>query len=182
MRKVLYLMGILNDGDVEWLSNAGEVRRMKAGSLLIQIHVPTEWLYIVLEGHVAVLLEGGGELARLGQGEVLGEISFLDSRPPSASVAALDDTHVLALRREKVTERLEADPGFAARFYRSIGMLLADRLRATSGQLGYMQAAPGRARAMADNPADELDDTWTENISFAAARFHQLLRNVGVAP
>ena len=181
MRKVLYLMGILDDSDIEWLAEVGRVQRVSKSHVLISANRPTEWLYIVLGGRLAVTLESGVEIAQLGKGEVLGEISFLDSRPASASVSALENAEVLALPRETITMRLETNPGFAARFYRGLGMLLADRLRATSWQLGYLRPSAKPLQPVKENPADELDDTWAENISYAAARFQNLLDSLGVA-
>ena len=181
MRKVLYLMGIMNDADVEWMANAGQVQLVASGTELIRQGVPTEWLHVVLEGRLAVMLDGGAELARLGQGEVLGEISFLDSRPPSASVVAIEQSYVLALRREAVSEKLLTDLGFAARFYHGVGTFLADRLRATSSQFGYLRKSAGARAPLASegvDRADELDDAWTEQVSFAAARFDRLLRKL----
>ena len=63
---------------------------------------------------------GGKEVATLRSGEVLGELSFLDSRPPSASVIATTEVTVLALSRQKLNAKLAADAPFAARFYRAL--------------------------------------------------------------
>ncbi len=181
MRKVLYLMGIMNDGDIDWIGRAGEVQSFQPGAVLIRQGVPTEWLHLVLEGHLQVLLDDTIEVARLGQGEVLGEISFLDSRAPSASVVALDQAYVLALHRDVIAAKLASDLGFASRFYHSIGAFLADRLRATSSQFGYLPKEAHHSFSVSENPADELDDTWTEQVSFAASRFDHLLKTLQIA-
>ena len=36
MRKVLYLMGIMDDGDVEWLRQNGSAKFMSSGTVLIR--------------------------------------------------------------------------------------------------------------------------------------------------
>jgi len=79
----------------------------------------------------------GTEIAVLEQGELVGELSFLDSRPPNATVTAARETTVLAVPRWKLDAKLEEDAEFAARFYRALGVLLANRLRKTVSHLGF---------------------------------------------
>jgi hypothetical protein len=43
-------------------------------------------------------------------------MSFIDARPPSATVQALDNTIVLAVPRRELAAKLEQDAEFAARF------------------------------------------------------------------
>ncbi|HEY6969099.1 MAG TPA: cyclic nucleotide-binding domain-containing protein [Candidatus Angelobacter sp.] len=174
MRKVLYMMGILNDDDMDWLLTCGRTDVLKAGDMLICEGREIDGIYILLDGKLSITTSSTGrEIARLGCGEMVGEISFLDSRPPSASVTALEDCYVLTVPRTAVNARLADDIAFAARFYKAVGGFLADRLRATVGQLGYGMIPQNLS-------ADELDDTWAESISFAADRFDRLLRRAGV--
>jgi CRP-like cAMP-binding protein len=173
MRKVLYIMGILDDVDVEWLASSGTHRFLEAGTVLVREGVPIDAFYIVLEGQLSVFSRRlNREIASLSCGEMLGEISFVDSRPPSADVVAAGDSYVLEINRGVLNGKLGEDTGFAARFYRAVATFLADRLRTTVGQMGYeaSKVAP---------EGDDLDDEWMENISFAASRFDQLLRKLG---
>ena len=66
---------------------------------------------------------------RLGQGDVIGELAFLDSRMPAGSVRALTDSVVFALPHQLLTARLSQDASLAARFYRGLALLLAHRVR-----------------------------------------------------
>ncbi|NJK88181.1 MAG: cyclic nucleotide-binding domain-containing protein, partial [Myxococcales bacterium] len=77
------------------------------------------------------------ELARIGQGEIVGEISFLDERPPIATVKAIAPSLLLAIPRLRLLPKLNRDDGFAARFYRGLSLCLADRMRDTVQRLGY---------------------------------------------
>jgi CRP/FNR family cyclic AMP-dependent transcriptional regulator len=180
MRKAFYLMGILNDKDAEWLSRAGHIQRVEKGAELIHQGVRIDCLFIVLEGKFCVRLDERTNVALLGQGEIIGEISFLDSRPPTASVIAVENSYVLEFPREVVLAKLDEDIGFAARFYRGLGVMLADRLQSTTGRLGYVLPQARGVQPIEDKN-DELDDTWTEQISFAASRFDRLLRTIGIA-
>jgi len=88
MRKVLYILGELNDEDVEWMAAAGRRQLCAKPSVLIRQGEPAADLFFVLEGRARVRIEGAGVVAELGSGEVVGEMSFVDSAPPSATVEA----------------------------------------------------------------------------------------------
>jgi len=60
-----------------------------------------DWLYVVTDGQVEVLHEGGGApLRRLGRGECFGEIALVSDRPRSATVRAVSASNVLAVDRD----------------------------------------------------------------------------------
>jgi len=173
MRKALYILSKLEDTDIEWMAQKGVVDKIPAQSVLIEQGTPIGYLYIMLEGELSVRVGGtsGQEIAKLLSGEVVGEISFVDTRPPSASVVAIQDSFVLALDRGILSRKLEIDGLFAARFYRAIASFLADRLYVTVGRFGY-----GSHRQDAD--VDFIDDAAMEDISMASVRFDQLLKRL----
>ena len=175
MRKVLYIMGQLSDDDIEWMIANGAPRQLAPGDKLIHEGQPIEALYIVLDGALVVTAASSGEaaIAQLGAGEIIGEISFVDSRPPSATVTALQTSTVFALDRARLYGKLEGDPWFAARFYRSVSVFLADRLRNTVSQLGY-GAATRRTSEL--EYQGELDATVLDNVHLAGARFDRMLK------
>src|ERR1039457_3174204 len=131
VRKAMYLMGALEDSDIEWLAANGTALRLSQGQVLVREGQPVDSLFVVLDGQLAVQA-GGAHLATLLAGEVVGEISFVDSRPPLATATALDGARVLAVRREVLQTKLASDSKFAANFYRALPIFLADRLRATT--------------------------------------------------
>ena len=89
MRKALFILGQLNDVDIEWIAHNGERRRLSDGEVIVREGVPLDALFITLDGQLSVTLRDGQEVARLGIGEVVGEIAFVDSTPPSATVTAV---------------------------------------------------------------------------------------------
>src|SRR5207237_4180443 len=135
MRKALFFLGILNDSDLDWMIAIGRKSEIAAGSLLIEQGKPLDSMFIILDGLFAVSSAAapGKDIARLMCGEVVGEMSFLDSQPPSASVRAVKKSWVLAISRKSLTDKLASDMAFAARFYRALGVFLSDRLRSTLG-------------------------------------------------
>lgn len=175
MRKVLYLMGIMNDGDVEWLGKNGTAKSMSSGAVLIHEGSAIEEIFVVLDGKLSVLVKamGGREVATLLAGEIVGEISFVDFRPPSATVVAAEDSHLLVLPRSVLNTKLDSDAAFAARFYKAVATLLADRLRKTTSHLGYGE--------WKETDPDELDEHMMDNASWGAARFDRLLKSLRIS-
>jgi CRP-like cAMP-binding protein len=173
VRKVLFILGQLEDVDVEWMAGVGQKRTIEAGQILISQGTPIDALFFMLEGECEVFLRSGKILARLGSGEILGELSFVDAAPPSASVRATLRTKVLAVPKKAIEARMRQDTAFAARFYKAIAIFLSDRLRA-------MVAAAGHGPEADDGglQADELDTSVLDRLHQAGARFDAMLRKL----
>jgi CRP-like cAMP-binding protein len=176
MKRVLYIFGKLRDADVEWLVDRGRALEVAEGTTLVREGSPVDAIYIVLEGSLAVK-SGERTIAQLGRGEVVGELSFLDTRPPSATVVATEASLVLSISRTELHAKLRDDDAFAARFYQALGVFLAARLRSTITRLGIApDSSSERPRARAED--DDLDLGVLDDVSVAGARFDWLLRTV----
>ncbi len=181
MRKVLFIFGGLADVDIEWLAAAGERKMFPKGSVLVQQGKPISEVYILLDGQLAVTVAASSKnvtLNTLQKGEIIGELSFLDSRPPSATVSAATDSTVLAIARDKLRAKLERDVAFAAKFYRGMGVFLADRLRSSTQLLGFGNSGSLRTE---DEASDEIDPALLDSIAIAAKRFELLLERLQTA-
>lgn len=178
MRKVLSILSELSDLDVDWLINNGSKQAVPRGAVIVQQGQPVDALQFVLKGlfMVSVPSKNNLELARLGTGEIIGEISFVDAKPPLASVTAIEDSIVFAVGRPKLLDKLKQDTAFAARFYRAVAMFLADRLRTTTGFLAYH----GKTEMPPEQKeeADELDSSVLDSISMAGNRFDRMLKRL----
>jgi CRP/FNR family transcriptional regulator, cyclic AMP receptor protein len=180
MRKVLFILGHLSDDDVEWMARAGRRLAAADGEVLIRQGEPSSDLFFVLDGHAVVHVNGLGDVGRIGRGEVIGEVSFVDSAPPSATVRSDGGCSVLALDRRRVEARLREQPAFAGRFYKALAIFLADRLRAARG--GATRGEAAAAGLDADRVMeDELDDNVLDQVSLAGARFDRMLRTLAAA-
>jgi CRP-like cAMP-binding protein len=175
MRKALYILGILDDGDASWLATMGKARSIKAGTAIIQQGVEVDSVFILIDGQLQVY-SGNVEIAKLMAGEIVGEISFVDSRPPSASVKAMVDSQVLAIAKSVLRAKLQKDMGFASRFYLSIATFLADRLRLANARLG---AGGDIGEGETHEDLDELPVDMLENIALASARFDMIVKRLG---
>lgn len=88
-------------------------------------------------------------------------------------MVAAQDSHLLVLSRAILSSRLQTDNAFAARFYRAVATLLADRLRKTTSHLGY-------GKWTEEMDPDELDDSLMESASLGATRFDRLLKQLRI--
>jgi CRP/FNR family transcriptional regulator, cyclic AMP receptor protein len=174
MRKALYILADLDDRDITWMSMAGNVRDVAASETLIEEGVAIDTLYIVIDGKLEVTVGAGSRVAELACGDIVGEMSLIEKRPPSASVRALEPSRLLAIPQAAVRERLHADPGFAARFYRALAVFLSDRLRAIVATLGYGKA-PAESRQDTLERENELDEGLLDTLHVAGDRMRRLI-------
>ncbi len=173
MRKVLYILGQLTDDDVEWLATVGQRRIVKKGQILVTQGQSLAWLFLILDGQFEVSAQGVGQLAVVGCGEIIGEISLVDSRPPAASVTALEDCVVLAIECGQLQKKLEMDIHFAAHFYRAVATFLAERMRSTVERMGYGSEVGLDPKEELEG---ELDINVLDNVHLAGARFDRILK------
>ena len=109
---------------------------LAAGDVLIRQGEPAGALYFVASG--AMELRAGlghgaelGELYREPPGSVIGEISFFDGRPRTATVWAVEPTELRRLDHAALAAFSEACPRLAHDLLMALGRVLAFRLRRT---------------------------------------------------
>ena len=175
MRKALYILADLDDRDLTWLRDTGAQRRIKPGEVIIREGEPVTSLFIVIEGNLEVIVENGKRIAELSVGDIVGEMSLIEKRPPSASVRAIDAARLLAVPQEQVRARLSTDPAFAARFYRALAVFLSDRLRSTVATLGYGKARQNESAQQSLERNNELDEGLLDTLHVAGDRMRRLL-------
>jgi CRP/FNR family cyclic AMP-dependent transcriptional regulator len=109
------------------------LRRFAAGQVVFTEGEPSDHLYVVRDGRVRVLMRSGhGDqvtLSVLGPGDTVGELSIIDGEPRSASVEALTDAQLVALRAADVLAVLRADPDLLM----AVAVQLAAMVRRLSG-------------------------------------------------
>jgi CRP-like cAMP-binding protein len=176
MRKILFIFGVMNDSDVDWMVHAGTRRRIGREDVVIHEGRAIDSIVLLLSGKMAVSVTGAGEVAELASGDFIGEMSLVDSAPPSATVTAKVECTALFIEKDKLQRKLAEDVAFASRFYRALAILLSDRLRATERRMAY-----GREQGLEDENVrlkDELDIGVLDQLSMAGDRFDRLLKSV----
>lgn len=124
----------LDDADCDAVLRVLKARRGNPGDVLFRQGDPGASLMIVLEGRLvaSVRTEAGAEeeVATLGPGEVVGEMSFIDAEPRSATVKTGDaPVTILDFTREALTSLFRDAPKVAAAIMRNVLFDVARRLR-----------------------------------------------------
>jgi CRP-like cAMP-binding protein len=134
------------------------------GSVILFENDPGDSLFVVRQGRVKVVLigEDGREviLGVLGVSDHFGELSLIDDRPRSAHVIAMDDSHLLVLRREDFRKRVAAAPAVAWALLSE----LSRRLRRADEKIGglVLLDVPGRIARLLLDLADESGGSTIE--------------------
>jgi CRP/FNR family transcriptional regulator, cyclic AMP receptor protein len=91
-------------------------------------------MYWVQSGHLEVTKRKGDEYIVLGNifgGELVGEISFLDEEPRSATVKAITETELIEIRRESFEKIFSGQP----KWLEILVKTLAERLRKANSRI-----------------------------------------------
>jgi len=124
---VPFFSGLAED-DLEQIAEHATPESFRRGALIISDGDPADALYVVINGRVKVFLgsDDGKEvvLTILGPGESFGEIALLDEEPRSASVAAMEKTTVLVIRRDRFLELLRENSDLSWTMIRSLSHLV----------------------------------------------------------
>lgn len=129
-----------SDDDWKRVFGFATLQSIKAGDALIRRGEPERKLYFILRGRLEVVIDSRdglslGPLTRVGAGSVLGEQSFFDASPRSASAWAVDDCDVAAMSPDQFAALEKEHPGQARDLLFALGRILAARLRSTTAKV-----------------------------------------------
>ncbi len=135
------LMQELPPDDIARIYEAGGVKTFGAGETLIVEGQINTTLFVVLRGEVEVCLPRTDDrftsvkLARLGPGSCVGEYSFIDRKPTSASVVSCASSEVFLLSNDALSRVLAGNTGLERTIYRNLLVLMIERLREDNAAL-----------------------------------------------
>jgi len=126
----------------DWTLILARAKRMSfaPGDEIIKQGAPGKAIYVIRRGSASVELlnlDGRTEIATLGSEEICGEIAFLLKDEilkdkTSASVMARSKVEADVIEADDLAKLFESFPSVGSRFYRSLAVVLARRLRETS--------------------------------------------------
>jgi CRP-like cAMP-binding protein len=129
-------------GEAQWQKLLAQTapRSFRASEVVIQRDATDRMVYLVAAGllEVGVTQVDGismTSLARISAGSIIGEQSFFDGQPRSASVWAVADGTLLLLPFDEFLRFGEAEPALARDFVFAMARVLSVRLRKTSFRL-----------------------------------------------
>jgi len=110
--------------ELEAIGRLADETTVPAGTILTREGQPGHECFVLLEGRADVRV-GRKLVARIGPGEIVGEMALLESEPRTATVVTKTPVRTLVMTRPSFTAVLEQAPSFARRVMRT----LARRLR-----------------------------------------------------
>ena len=126
------------------LVDAGEVKELAAGELLLREGDSADFAVVILTGKVEVFVEREGKkfvLTEAGPGTILGELALLCGIPRSASARAKENSTVLEWSDETLRTLLLRDRSLAQRIFRRTLRTLVDKERELVDSLVTSQTA-----------------------------------------
>ncbi|MSP92306.1 MAG: cyclic nucleotide-binding domain-containing protein [Myxococcales bacterium] len=130
--------------DLELLTTVGPTRQFAVGTYLCEQGKPAYCAFLLLAGEVEVLREVEGRtmsLAKMGPGEIVGQLALVDGAPRGASVLVRRDVEALLLMRDMFEKLLASQSPLALRFQRQVAVAGIRQLRRTTERLAHVMLA-----------------------------------------
>lgn len=124
------LFGALSRRQLDAVAREADELQVGAGRVLAREGTLGREFLLILEG-TARVERGRKVIARLGRGDVIGEMSIIDGKPRSATVIAESPSSVLVVERRCFVGLLDTVPGLQRKLLES----LCERLRAADEAL-----------------------------------------------
>lgn len=114
----------LGAGEAGKIAGLMSSRQLGDGEFLLQEGTVDNTLYVLVQGKLEVIRHVGADqtasLAVLREGDLVGELSFLDGEPHTVGLRALTDCKVLGLARESFERLIESDPHLVYKVMRAV--------------------------------------------------------------
>jgi len=114
----------LSEDEARVLSGLMSPRELVDGDYLIKEGTTDDSLHVILEGKLEVVKHtGGGDVAGLAilrEGDLAGELSFIDGHEHTVGLRALCQTHVLSMKREDFEGVVDEHPHLTYKVMRAI--------------------------------------------------------------
>jgi CRP/FNR family cyclic AMP-dependent transcriptional regulator len=114
----------LSDSEATKLASLMQARELRGGDYLIVEGTTDDSLYVIVEGNLEVVKRTAGDsvasIAIIREGQLAGELSFLDGNVHTVGLRALSDTKVLGLAREDFEKIIGGDPQLVYKVMRAV--------------------------------------------------------------
>ena len=120
----------MNKSFVKKIMNVSTIESYELGDLLFQQGDPAEQFYILLKGHIKLILGENGQAVYIVShaGEAFGWSSLIDRETYTASAECMTPTKLLRFDQEKVLKILEEDLANGLVFFKRLADILGNRL------------------------------------------------------
>ncbi len=131
----------LTDEELETIAGVIKEKKFKVGDMIFRESEDGQSLYIIKKGEVkACKTAPDGELYTLTlmkDGDIFGEMSFLDGRPRSATIVALSDVDTFVIEREDFETLVDGHPRIIYKVLKNIVFTIHSIVRGMNSR--YME-------------------------------------------
>lgn len=125
----------LEYAEAKKLVREGNLIRAKKGDTIVSAGQRSREMFVVLQGEVAVKANKR-TIAKLGSGAIFGETALITAAPRTADVVAESDVEALVLTEDFLRTTMRRMPDIMVRVLFNLSMILAERLAASTHQIG----------------------------------------------
>ena len=128
------LFAALDDDDLAWIAGACEAADLAPGEVVAAEGEEGDALFVIAAGELEVVKRSRTTdvpIARLGPGEIVGEMAVLEGLPRNATIRAVEASRTIRIGRDVVLELVRTRPTAAMSIIRTV----TGRLRSTEAML-----------------------------------------------
>lgn len=130
-----YLFRGLSDPQLEAILGISQEKQYNGGDTVVRQYERSNDILIILSGSVKVKGFSNEDLAELGAGHVVGEISLVDNAPRSATVVASGAVRTALVPADALNNLMTKDMHMKASIMETLAKVLCSRLRTANIQL-----------------------------------------------
>lgn len=110
-----------SQSDLEDLIEGLEPRRIEPGTDLVKEGEPGEFVWVLIQGELSVLVKGEEEINQISiPGEIFGEISAVSQSNATATVRSISEVEVLAIPHQRMHQAMKKSQVLASSVLRSM--------------------------------------------------------------
>ncbi len=114
----------LSDDEAGQLAELMSLKALASAEYLISEGVADDSLHLVIDGNLEVVKRSGNDgvanIAIIREGDLAGELSFIDGEVHTVGLRALSDGHVLSLTRESFEQLIDQNPQLVYKVMRAV--------------------------------------------------------------
>ncbi len=141
--KQIPLLSKLSKRELKIISKFAFERTFEPNEFVFKTGQPGAAMFIIKEGEVKIVKQNSDEdyveIARLGKGDIFGELALLDSSPRSAGALVSEPTTAIAIFREDLNKLLETHPEIGGNIMMHLAIITGKRLKDTTAQVIRME-------------------------------------------
>ena len=128
------LFAALDEDDLDWIAGACATADLAQGEVVAAEGDDGDTLFVITAGELEVVKRSRSSdvpIARLGPGEIVGEMAVLEGSPRMATIRAVEPSRIIRISRDVVLELVRTRPSAALSIIRTV----TGRLRSTEALL-----------------------------------------------